>query len=1710
MTVIRYGAKAGAVLFMLGLWAGGAPTGLAAADDTGMADAAAPVAASAKPAAGESRSGRLGRRAAAASGGAAARRGAGRSNGAGAAAAEFNTRTAARPAPASARRPLSVRAVPTSATAAATPVPAVKSAVPSAPSARAVQRATVTAVTRVAADVSVAPPADASQGIVNSAVRQLFNTLINFAQTLPPGGVASFLEGALMMLRRSFFNEAPRVTPSPLTTGQDGKIEGRIGAFDLEGDALSYTVSSDPTHGTVTVDGTGFYSYTPGSDYGGLDSFTVRIAPQSRSLNILDPAADGSRDVTIKIGSGTNVVDNPDIAVNLRDTAGQITIGRNLFGQLTGAVTLTNLTDDTQGVWLNTAGGFGGVTIKQLVANYPGFKAKAAENGTTVDLHLSFIDADEIQKALVLNNVELSRNSDGSYQAIGSVAPSPAIEKTAVDEWDVTGKAFKALYDTFLADYKLDPDQSLNFRPVKLNFAGADLYLDTITPLSYQQSGLYAQDTESNPASAPSSSAAPGLPLSARPKATPSSSAAPALATLASAPEASINAAREPAAVSSTLAVGQSVYIGRKDGTVEVWTGGQKRVLADLVPGKDSLGNPILEGPWGKSGDANVGVTSLVGIDRRLLDKSGNELPNTFTGYIRGDVLTVTGVGFASEVVIGAELIAPGVSAGTIVTAFIPRNVEPSECSDKNTCETVAAGGVAGLTGTYQLSKSQSQPVGDDRTAQGVDVPPAGVGFTQKTLSGDQIAAHTAAVIVGLDNGAIEMYSPSVSAQGIGSGGWTELHGYQADWGKVTAMIPYLDGFVVGTDNGVVRQWTGPDGTAPSEWANAAHWVELSRNATNNPPSVTTLMPWKDRTGVDGFVVGGSDGSVLYCTTTPNGDPTWKTLFDGAQNSPVVGIVEYNTLNNGLPSFAFALQNGYVGAWKEKAVDTGFGPRAVVAMLVDKGWATITSMAGVGRNFLVGTSNSSIQFRDATTNQWIQLNSWGADTSKPVTKIIPFQSDGLTAPGQQGAIIGFGNGAISAWTGYTPQQGGLPVFTELHSAAWRSAVTSLTPITGSAITLSGDAVIRDGLIVGLSNGAVEQWSGKVSKGKADGWISDGDQPAMFSGSISDYYNGTLTVDSVTSGDIKAGFWFNAKNALFQIADSISGNGGAGTYSLIGGGPYAKGAFTDATAGRSGRTLVVDLPAAYRSGGELNPADLVGSTVTGVGVKSGTTITAFVGYSGSLAKFTLSDSSLVADEPLAISGLGTNGERDWIQLQTGAARGASQALGKVPTLADFTCDASTWKCGQSGILHDAVEFAKNLDQPVWEGGVAQFGTQAGGIGSSSDPIFGQNTLKPGADGGQVIAFHFSKEFSPDALNYTLGGSDPINFKGSVSVSTSCGVGGPAKCGILEVKDGSVTTGGKAVNLDAIKPGMTLEPGTFYRFAGLKSTTIGDPVPNKPGQFYIGGFVPDTDLATEIDVRLADMSVAETAPDLQVGLDVNPLGYGYMVIPDGFFPKFKPSRWSIGMLLAAEIGPSLEVRTAKDGPEKDLSLASITAPGPLGFDTIEFDTGAKLGVTAKVNGLEKDSASAYAYAVPGMLFTLNTKDTDGVDTAFNYYLLADASDFKNSTGVTAEATLTPYVSILYGVLIPKRYWLVGGWSLFTVSAGFENPINASFCADRAKKCPTADADTGSTASLSFSASGALTFHAGLLDGITTALSYDKDVPLYQTSRYTTVLV
>jgi VCBS repeat-containing protein len=75
-------------------------------------------------------------------------------------------------------------------------------------------------------------------------------------------------------------NQAPTIQAQDLqkTTLKNTSVSGAVVGTDTDGDALTFTKGTDPSNGTVVVNGDGTWTYTPTTGYTGTDSFTITVS----------------------------------------------------------------------------------------------------------------------------------------------------------------------------------------------------------------------------------------------------------------------------------------------------------------------------------------------------------------------------------------------------------------------------------------------------------------------------------------------------------------------------------------------------------------------------------------------------------------------------------------------------------------------------------------------------------------------------------------------------------------------------------------------------------------------------------------------------------------------------------------------------------------------------------------------------------------------------------------------------------------------------------------------------------------------------------------------------------------------------------------------------------------------------------------------------------------------------------------------------------------------------------------------------------------------------------------------------------------------------------------------------------------------------------------------------------------------------------------
>lgn len=95
------------------------------------------------------------------------------------------------------------------------------------------------------------------------------------------------MQESFLAMRRTFFNQAPTVAPVQVTGVITGAVTGDLGGEDADGDRLVYLLTKAPTSGTVTINRDGTYSYTPGENFTGVDTFHVAAIDLGLHINLL-------------------------------------------------------------------------------------------------------------------------------------------------------------------------------------------------------------------------------------------------------------------------------------------------------------------------------------------------------------------------------------------------------------------------------------------------------------------------------------------------------------------------------------------------------------------------------------------------------------------------------------------------------------------------------------------------------------------------------------------------------------------------------------------------------------------------------------------------------------------------------------------------------------------------------------------------------------------------------------------------------------------------------------------------------------------------------------------------------------------------------------------------------------------------------------------------------------------------------------------------------------------------------------------------------------------------------------------------------------------------------------------------------------------------------------------------------------------------------
>ena len=101
--------------------------------------------------------------------------------------------------------------------------------------------------------------------------------------------------GGTVTLTITNINRAPTAVADAYTLGKNNAltISGSgvlANDTDLDGDSLTAIKITDPTHGTLTLNANGGFTYTPASNYFGADTFTYQASDLQLGSNVVTVA----------------------------------------------------------------------------------------------------------------------------------------------------------------------------------------------------------------------------------------------------------------------------------------------------------------------------------------------------------------------------------------------------------------------------------------------------------------------------------------------------------------------------------------------------------------------------------------------------------------------------------------------------------------------------------------------------------------------------------------------------------------------------------------------------------------------------------------------------------------------------------------------------------------------------------------------------------------------------------------------------------------------------------------------------------------------------------------------------------------------------------------------------------------------------------------------------------------------------------------------------------------------------------------------------------------------------------------------------------------------------------------------------------------------------------------------------------------------------
>jgi len=190
-------------------------------------------------------------------------------------------------------------------------------------------------------------------------------------------------------------NTPPTPTFTAFTMNEDTAHNGTLTATDAEGNPLAYAKVTDPTHGTLTVNANGTFTYTPTANYFGTDTFTYSVsdgtnAPVNQTVtvtvtDVAEPDTTLPNTPTLSINTGASYTNSTSVAISITGDTDNVGVTEWYVAETSSSTPAGGAWSSTEPTTATISAGDGTKTIKVWTKDAAGNVSLEGSDTITLD-----------------------------------------------------------------------------------------------------------------------------------------------------------------------------------------------------------------------------------------------------------------------------------------------------------------------------------------------------------------------------------------------------------------------------------------------------------------------------------------------------------------------------------------------------------------------------------------------------------------------------------------------------------------------------------------------------------------------------------------------------------------------------------------------------------------------------------------------------------------------------------------------------------------------------------------------------------------------------------------------------------------------------------------------------------------------------------------------------------------------------------------------------------------------------------------------------------------------------------------------------------------------------------------------------------------------------------------------------------------------------